>query len=230
VKLLVIDTATTANSIAISVDGRLVSECFANPEKTHSASLLAGLDRALCSAGYTVDSLDAIAVSLGPGSFTGLRVGIATVKGLALASGKKVVGISTLAMLAMNLPFATHQVCPMLDARKNEVYTALYRCTDLPELLVADCVVPPADFLKNIQEPTIFLGSGALRYRELITERLGAMALFAPAPCHEPRASAGAILAAVQVAAGAFIGLGELVPTYIRASEAELLLQRKELS
>lgn len=228
-KLLTIDTSTTTNSVALTIDGRLFAEYLVNPDRAHSSSLMSGLDQVMASAGLSINALDVIGVTQGPGSFTGLRVGIATAKGLALAAGKPVVAFSSLAMLAMNLPYAAYPVCPMLDAKKNEVYTALYRCRELPETLLADCVAQPADFLAAIRVPTLFVGSGALRYRDLIVEKLGELAVFAPSACHLPRASAGALLAADLFARGMVTPAGTLVPSYLRASEAELARIKKEI-
>lgn len=227
-KLLVIDTSTTASSAAILADGNLAAEFLMNAGTISSSGILRCVDMTLECAGLEIDAIDAFGVSLGPGSFTGLRVGLATVKGLALATGRPVAGFSSLAMLAMNLPHAALPVCPMLDARKNEVYTALYRCGRLPEALVEDCVIAPASFLERITEPTLFVGSGALRYRDLIVERLGDAALFAPAACHAPRASAGAVIAADLYSRNRLITAGELVPVYIRPSEAELARMKKQ--
>jgi tRNA threonylcarbamoyladenosine biosynthesis protein TsaB len=221
-KLLTIDTSTTTCSVALTDDTRLLAECLFDCDKTLSRQLLKNLDVVLLGAGLCVDALDGIGVSLGPGSFTGLRVGAATAKGLALAANKPVVGFSSLAMLAMNLPWAAYQVCPMLDARKKEVYTALYRCGELPEVLDNDCVVQPAAFLDRITESTIFVGSGALKYRDLITDKLGSKAVFAPPCCHYPRASAGSLLAYAAFARGETLQVAELNPVYIRPSEAEV--------
>lgn len=227
-KLLVIDTSTNSCSVALTENGRLSAEWLVNPESTHSTALIRSLDLVLESAGVDLAAIDAFGVTLGPGSFTGLRVGIATVKGLSLATGAPVVGFSSLAMLAMNLPFAAFPVCPMLDARKNEVYAALYRCGELPETILGDCVVSPNDFLDRIREPTLFVGSGALRYCDTITARLGELAHFAPSGCHAPRASSGALLAAACIARGETIPAGKLVPVYIRPSEAEIARIKRE--
>lgn len=227
-KILTIDTSTTANSVALTDKDRLLAEHLVNPDSTHSRTLFHGIAQVFEAAGLTLDEIDALGVTLGPGSFTGLRVGIAAVKGLSLASGKPVVGFSSLAMLAMNLPHASCTVCPMLDARKNEVYTALYRCGDLPRVVSQDCVTAPAEFLQRLNQPTLFVGSGALRYRELITDMLGDLALFAPSVCHTPRASAGAVLATDLFARGELIPAAELLPVYIRPSEAELARLQKD--
>ena len=130
-KLLIIDTSTTACSVALSVGEKIVSEHLVNQGKTLSSRVLDCVSNVLEEAGLTADELDGFGVAIGPGSFTGLRVGIATAKGLAMAAGKQVAGFSSLAMLAMNLPWAIHPVCPMFDARKNEIYAGLY---DLPRI------------------------------------------------------------------------------------------------
>ena len=227
-KILTIDTSTTTNSVALTMGGRLLAEFIVNPDRNHSSSLMHGLDMVLKSTGISLDELDAIGVSQGPGSFTGLRVGIATAKGLVLASGKPLVAFSSLAMLAMNLPFAEYPVCAMFDAKKNEVYAALFRCRELPETLLAERVMPPADFLSQFRGPTLFVGSGAVRYQDLIVQALGDLALFAPPLCHQPRASAGAVLAADLFARGELASPAALVPSYLRASEAELARLKKQ--
>lgn len=226
-KLLTIDTSTNACSVALTRDGELIAEYLLKQDKTMSGRLLECVDVVLHGAGLTVAELDGFGVSLGPGSFTGLRIGVATVKGLALATGKPVAGFSSLAMLAMNLPWASFPVCPMLDARKGEVYTALYECRGLPEILLADCVLSPALFLDRISCTTIFVGEGAIRYRELIEARLGERALFAPSSVNPPRAASGALLAEDAFRRGDLASLATLSPVYIRPSEAELAKQKR---
>ncbi|HTY21047.1 MAG TPA: tRNA (adenosine(37)-N6)-threonylcarbamoyltransferase complex dimerization subunit type 1 TsaB [Geobacteraceae bacterium] len=225
--ILTIDTSTTVCSVALTMGDRVVAETLLNMEKTHASRLLNLVDMILCVAGLDVKDLDGFAVALGPGSFTGLRVGIATVKGLALASNKPVCGFSSLAMLAMNIPWAAHPVCPMFDAKKKEVYTALYNCRELPSPLINDCVVSPGDFLEKLEGDIIFVGAGALTYRELIVDRLGARAFFAPLSANLPRASNGAELAKCVFAQGAAVLPAALVPCYIRPSEAELAKMKR---
>ncbi len=221
-KILTIDTSTTACSAALTDGEKITAEFLLDTDRTLSKQLINQIDSILRSAGLTVDELDGFGVTVGPGSFTGLRVGIATVKGLAVASDKPVAGFSSLAMLAMNLPWSSYQVCPMLDARKNEVYTGLYRCEGIPAIISADCVTAPADFLDNIAETTVFLGSGAVRYRGTIESRLGKKAVFAPFSCNIPRASAGAVLAYHAFSRGETVPPDQLNPAYIRPSEAEI--------
>lgn len=221
-KLLTLDTSTRVCSVALTNGERLVAEQLLNLDTRHSANLLEAVDVLLKVAGMEVADLDGFGVALGPGSFTGVRVAVATAKGLALATGKPVAGFSSLAMLAMNVPVAKYLVCPMFDARKKEVYAALYRCDGRPEALVNDCVTPPAKFLEGIEGPAVFLGDGALMYRDLITEALGERAIFAPFTCHCPKASMGALLAKEAFDRGETIPIDQLVPAYIRPSEAEL--------
>lgn len=227
-KILTIDTSSNCSSVALSDGANLLGEYILGEDRCNSGRLPDAISKLLASAGLTPAALDAFAVSLGPGSFTGVRVGIATVKGLAMATGKPAVGFSSLAILAMNLPFASCQVAPMFDARKSEVYAGLYRCTTLPEAISPDAVIAPADFLSRITEPTLFLGDGALRYRELIQSNLGELAFFPPWHAHLPRASAGAVIALDRALKGEFTPLALLNPTYLRASEAEIAKQRRE--
>ena len=227
-KLLTIDTSTSTCSVALTLGSRIAGEYLLELDKTLTNRLLSAVDLLMSGAGMTVADLDALGVALGPGAFTGVRVGVATVKGLALATGKPVVGFSSLAMLAMNLSWSCFPVCPMFDARKKEVYTGLYQCRDLPAPLEMDCVVPPAEFLGKISEPTLFIGEGSVKYRDLISSTMGEKALFAPWNLHQPRASVGALLAGEAAAKGEFIPLAALNPVYIRPSEAELAKMQRE--
>jgi len=227
-KLLTIDTSTSTCSVALTTGGKLVSEYLLNLEKTLVSRLIRAIETTLDATGVGMDDLDGIGVALGPGSFTGLRVGVATAKGLALAAGKPLTGFSSLAMLAMNLPWSAHPVCPMFDAKKKEVYTALYECRGYPVPIIADCAVSPEEMLKRIEGPAIFVGEGALVYRELIIDRLGERAMFAPPSADLPRASQGALLAGAAFSRGDIIPPAALVPRYIRASEAELAKRKRD--
>lgn len=227
-KILTIDTSSNCSSVSLSDGSTLLGECLLGEDRSNSGRLLDSIAGLLKAAGLTPDGLDAFAVSVGPGSFTGVRVGIATVKGLALATGKPVVGFSSLAMLAMNLPYSSEPVAPMFDARKAEVYAALYRCGSLPETMLPDAVISPEEFLSGIKHPTIFIGDGAVRYRELICSQLGELAIFPPWHANLPRACAGAVIAREAALEGRFTPLALLNPTYLRASEAEIAKRRRE--
>ncbi len=224
-KLLTVDTSTSWCGLALSDDGTIIAETQVNLGRRLAADIVGQIDALLASVGLRPAELDGFGIAMGPGSFTGLRIGAATVKGLALATGKPVAGFSSLAMLAMNLSHAAHQVCPLFDARKQEVYAGLYRCGEQPDPLIDDCVMPPERFIERLTSPTLFVGEGAVRYRALIEERLGANALFAPAYLNHPRAAAGAHLAHTAFSRGESIPLPLLSPRYLRSSEAETARQ-----
>ncbi len=226
--ILAIDTSTSLASIALAVDGQIVAESLINTNRTLSARLMPEIKRLLNTAGITFASIDVFASSIGPGSFTGVRGGIATIQGLALAVGKPCAEFSSLAMLAMNFSLSPTLVCPMLDARKSEAYAALYDCSSpIPSPLVADCVLPPAILLNQIsaltRQPVIFVGDGTVRYHDQITEQLGDQAVFAPFQLHIPHAANGILLAARAASHDELLEPSQLLPLYLRASDAELM-------
>ena len=227
VNILAIDTSTSMATVAIAVGERVAAESSFNTDRTLSARLIPEIERLLALAGVAVADIDLFAASIGPGSFTGVRGGVATVQGLALAGGKPCVGFSSLTLLAMNFPLAAHPVCAMLDARKGEVYAALFDCSaTIPTARISDCVLPPGRLLELISEttgaPVIFCGDGAVRYRDLIAVRMGRQALFAPFPLHTTHASNGALLALHSFRNGESLDPSRLLPTYLRASDAEI--------
>jgi tRNA threonylcarbamoyladenosine biosynthesis protein TsaB len=166
--------------------------------------------------------MDGFAVTVGPGAFTGLRVGIALVKGLALATGKPAVPLSSLALLAMNAMGSAIPVCPLFDARKGEVYGALYDFAAGAGPVVAEIAADPAAFLARLEGRALFLGDGAVRYHDLIVEIMGDRAQFADPALQHPRASAGIVLAQNAFASGLAVPPARLLPRYLRLSEAEL--------
>ncbi len=213
-------------SLAITIDGTPAAEALFCAARTLSARLIPEIDHLLKNAGIDLQQIDLFAAATGPGSFTGVRAGIATIQGLALATGKQCVPFSSLAALAMNLPLSRIPVCPMLDARKGEVYAALYDCSaDLPTPTIDDIVLPPAEFIEGVRNTIdgeiIFVGEGAIRYRDLIIEMMGAEAIIAPPPYHIIRAVNGAWIAGDSAQNGGSVEPSILLPTYLRASEAE---------
>lgn len=226
--ILAIDTSTSLAGIAIAVDEQIVAESLLNTNRTLSARLVPEIERLLTTAGLAIADIDLFASTVGPGSFTGVRGGVATIQGLALATGKPCAGYSSLAMLAMNFSLQALPVCPMLDARKGELYAALYDCSSpLPSPRIADCVLPPSALIDRIAaatgEPVIFVGDGAVRYHDQIADRLGEQALFAPFPLHSPHAANGILLALHAVREGTLLEPWQLLPVYLRASDAELM-------
>ncbi len=211
-------------SVALVEDDRVISEFALNLQTTHGQRLLPTIEQLLESSHCPIELIDGFAVALGPGSFTGLRIALSSVKGLAMASGRPVVGVSTLEALALNLYSSRHLVCPLLDARKKEVYTALFRFEQEDNLvkLKEESVIPPEAILAEIKQTTIFLGDGADLYRDLIKKKLGDMALFAPINLRYPRAVNVARLALPRFQRGEAMEIEFLIPTYLRRSEAEL--------
>lgn len=228
--VLGIETATMMGGVALVDNERLVAEHRLNIKATHAERLLGVVERLLADAGLSLTQLDGFAVSIGPGSFTGLRIGVSTVKGLGFASGKPVVAVPTLDGLAYQLPFCHHPICPILDAKKREVYTAFYRAThELPQRLSEYRVIPPEVLLAEIEEPTVFLGDGIDVYRDQIQEALGPKALFAPTHLRLPSGAAVAGLGCRMLAQGQVVDIYQLEPLYIRPSEVELKRSRRRL-
>lgn len=225
--ILAIDTSTSLASIALAVDEQIVGESLVNTNRTLSARLIPEIKRLLSTTGLAVADIDIFASSVGPGSFTGVRGGVATIQGLALAVGKPCAGFSSLAMLAMNFSLSNTLICPMLDARKSEVYAALYDCSSpLPSPRIDDCVLPLTPFLGQITSLTdqsvIFTGEGALRYHDQIAEQLGNQAIFASFPHHIPHSANGTLLALHAFRQGELLEPSQLLPIYLRASDAEI--------
>lgn len=227
-KTLFIETSTGSTGIAITADSRVLAESLIDsPGRRQNSWLLPEIEKLLKYCSLSVSDIDLFACTKGPGSFTGIRTGIATIQGLAFATGKPAVGISSLQMLAMNLSFSKYQICPMFDARKNEVYTAIYRVEDFFEPLLHEKAVNPDDFVSGITGNTIFLGDGAVKYRELIVSKLGSFAHFVPFSHNLPRPACGAYLAESALKCGAESSPEKLLPSYLRLSEAEISRQQK---
>lgn len=221
--LLTIQTASPAGSLALTDGERLLAEVNLDVRRTPTEWLLQSIEDLLAKADLEKSALDAIGVVRGPGSFTGLRVGLATAKGLSLAADCPLLGISSLQCLAMQLPFTSMPVCVMLDARKQEVYTALFNWqAGYPHPVAEERVVKPEKLLADITGETLFVGNGALVYRSLIVRQLAGRAHFVPAFLNLPRAAAAAALALREWQAGRTFSADELMPSYIRPSEAEL--------
>lgn len=225
--LLILDTATTAGSVALCRGERLLAEIVVDSLANHSDKLLLQVQQILAEQRCELSEIAAFAVVDGPGSFTGLRVGVAAAKGLARACQRPLFGVSSLHLLAAALPYATLPVSVLIDARKKEVYTATFTTAmGTPCLLDEPRVLPPQQLLAAMTAPALFVGSGALLYRELIVARFGAQATFAPGPLHTPRASSAAPLVLEQLRGGSKGDPERLLPRYIRPSEAEIAQQK----
>jgi len=224
--ILALETATMCGSVAIVTENRCIAEFSLQTGETHSRRLLAGVDWLLQETGIEWSAIDAVAVSLGPGSFTGLRIGLATAKGLAMAAGVKLIGIGTLDGLAAQF-FAAADIliCPVLDARKKEVYCGFYKCDDqgIPGLQGECQVMSPEVLCERIDEPVLLVGDGAVVYDHLFREKLAGFLRVPPPGIFFPRAATIGLLAHSKLQNDEFLDPATAEPIYIRASEAELL-------
>jgi tRNA threonylcarbamoyladenosine biosynthesis protein TsaB len=221
-KILAADTSTSVNTVAVCDGDRVLAETIVECGRSHSERLIDTVDWILEQAGLKLGDLDALAVTIGPGSFTGVRVGVATWKGLALGARLPLVPVPTLDAMTRLGNFRNGIVCPLLDARMHEVFGAIYRFTDgVREKLTPDRVCPIDSLLDEINGTAVFLGDGSGLYRERILERRPD-ALFAPALCSIPRASAVAAEAKMLIEAGICTEAGLVSPVYLRKSQAEI--------
>jgi tRNA threonylcarbamoyladenosine biosynthesis protein TsaB len=223
-KVLGIDTSTTCGSIGLIHDESVISEYLLNLAVTHSERLLDAIDLVLRKAHLALGDLDGFAISLGPGSFTGVRIGVSTVKGLAYAVQKPVVGVSTLEVLASQVSPTPYLICPIIDARKGEVYSAFYRYEELTHLkrLSEYQAIKPEVVFGMVKEPTIFLGDGVKTYGEDLRNSLRSFALFSPAALQIPHGSVVAKLGLELLQKGELLNLATFAPLYVRPSEAEI--------
>jgi len=222
--ILAIDTSSKSASIALLRDDDILSEVFLNLDVNHSVVLLPALNHLLRLSRIEPDGIDLFACTLGPGSFTGLRVGASTIKGLALATGKPIAGVSSLEALAFNIEGREIPVCPMLDARKGQVYTALYRTGPdyTLETWKSERVTDVREFLQRIDEKAIFVGDGSVKYANLIREMLPGKSYFASG-CHQHvRAAVVGFLGKKKYVEGDVLDSVTFAPVYIRPSDAEM--------
>jgi tRNA threonylcarbamoyladenosine biosynthesis protein TsaB len=224
-KILGVDTATTSCSVAIVDKTSLLSEFTIDREETHSKHLMEMIQTAVRMAGLNISDIDGFAVTRGPGSFTGLRIGISTIKGLALASEKPIVGVSSLETLAFQVSYSRDLICPILDARKGEVYFSRYRFQNGHlKKQTKECVAPPDKAIDDLNEFCLFVGNGALLYKEMILEKMGEFASFAPMIHNTIRASSLAYFSMKNFENNDTDDIKDVLPYYIRKSDAELNL------
>lgn len=231
-KILAVDSSGLVASVAVVMDDNLLGEFTMNYKKTHSQTLLPMLDELADMIELDLNTLDAIAVAGGPGSFTGLRIGSATVKGLALALDKPVIQIPTVDALAYNLCGHRDLVCPLMDARRNQTYTGLYQFdANQMQVIKEQCAVEISAIvaeINNIGKPVVFLGDGVAVFRDYIAEHCKIGYTFAPAHLNKQRAGAVAALAEEYYKQGKIMDAAEHKPEYLRLSQAERERMEKE--
>ena len=224
-KILGIDTTGQTASAALVEGDKLIAEFTMNYKLTHSQTILPMIADILERTETDKASIDCIACACGPGSFTGLRIGAATAKGFALALDKPIVAVPTLDALAYNVFETNKFICPIMDARRKQVYTGFYRFEGSEmKVLKEQCAQSVEDTLiqlREYNEPVVFLGDGVPVYKEEILEKMGDLAIFAPAHANRQRAAAVGALAQVYFAQGIYESADEFVPEYLRKSQAE---------
>jgi tRNA threonylcarbamoyladenosine biosynthesis protein TsaB len=225
--ILAADTTTGINTVAVCQaaspdDCRILAETITESHRLHSERLIATVDCVLTEAGLRLEEVTALAISNGPGSFTGLRIGAATWKGLALARRLPLVAVPTLDAMTRLGAFRDGTVCPLIDARMKEVFGAVYRFKNgIREKCTPDRVCPVESLLEGLEPPVFVLGDGARIYRERIAACLPD-AVYVEGLCAAPRASAVAAEAACLLAAGVDTDPAHVSPVYLRKSQAEV--------
>ncbi len=219
-KILAVDTSGMTASVAIVEDEKTVAQFSMNHKRTHSEKLLPMIDHVLHTALWDISDIDLFAVAKGPGSFTGLRIGIATVKALAHAHNKPAVAVSTLDGLMENCEDNEQRlICPVLDARRSQVYCAVY---ENRKKILDDCAMPLSDLLAFLNgRKTLFLGDGADVHRQEILRNLGENALFQAEQFRYQNAASLAKAAFRIYQAGGAQPYYQLEPSYLRVSQAE---------
>ena len=231
-RILAIDSSGLVATIAILEDDSMLAEYTLNYKKTHSQTLLPMLDEVVKRMDFDMNTIDAIAVAAGPGSFTGLRIGSATAKGLGLALDKPIIPVPTVDGLAYNLCGVSENVCPMMDARRNQVYTGLYSFeANKMNVLIPQKAVAIEEIISDINkngQAVIFLGDGVPVQRKTIEEMVKVPYTFAPPHMARQRAGALGALAFVYYKDGRVEHARDHKPGYLRLSQAERERLEKE--
>jgi len=225
-KILAVDTATRHCSVAVCLDLDLLAETTLFRRQTHSKHLLEMIHQTISMSGIKLNEIDAFAVTRGPGSFTGLRIGLSCVKGLAYALNKPVASVSSLEVLAKQAVATTGAenllICPLLDAGKKEIYFAAFRQRDNTLVKVSpEMVLNPEKLALHIDGTCLFIGNGAMLYKEMLTNIFKNTSFFAPPQQNYIRAHTVALLTLERFKKGDTDNLSSLVPQYIRKSDAE---------
>ena len=224
-KILAIDSSGLVASVAILTEDTLLAEYTVNYKKTHSQTLLSMLDEIVRMIELDLSEIDAIAVAKGPGSFTGLRIGSATAKGLGMALGKPLIGIPTVDALAYNMFACACVVCPLMDARRNQVYTGLYEFQGKEFIVVEEQqavdIINIVDKINSYGKPVVYLGDGVDSYQDQLNSLTKVPYYVAPSHLNKQRAAAIGALAVEYYKQGIMETAKDHVPDYLRLSQAE---------
>jgi tRNA threonylcarbamoyladenosine biosynthesis protein TsaB len=217
--ILSIETSTDICSVAVLNNEEVLNETSLKVKTGHSGTILYLIDEVLRQSGLKKKDINLIAAGLGPGSFTGIRIGIATAKGLALALDCKILGVSTLDAVAANAPETDHHIMPVLDARKGEIFCAIYGGDRLR--LSPPVNIEPSRVEGMIAGPTLFIGNAIALYDKVFRRNLGSLYKAAHKDLWYPKASVIG-----RLALNPAVAVNEINPVYVRASDATLLLKR----
>lgn len=236
-KILAIDTSTATTSVALADCGNILAEYCLHMKENQSNRLVATIEQILAGSRVAWSQVEAVAVAIGPGSFTGLRIGIATAKGMVLGTERKIVGVTTLDALVYNvIPVPGLIACPVVDARKGEIYTSLYRsCNGNWERISPHFSLPVAGLIDLLRErgllenQILFLGDGLTLYKEELKAALGKLAVFAPCRYWFSSAANVALLGWCYLQDGKEVDVYHLKPLYLRRPEAEIKWKAKKL-
>ncbi|MDE7434990.1 MAG: tRNA (adenosine(37)-N6)-threonylcarbamoyltransferase complex dimerization subunit type 1 TsaB [Lachnospiraceae bacterium] len=224
-KILGLDSSGLVASVAVVEDDNLLAEFTVNYKKTHSQTLLPMLDEAARMIELDLKTIDAIALAAGPGSFTGLRIGAATAKGLGLALDKPLIAVPTVEALAYNLWGSSALVAPLMDARRSQTYTGLYSFEEgALSVIEPQCVTGIEDIVAKVNDqgrPVVFLGDGVPVFGSYIRENCSVPYSFAPAHMNKQRAASVAALGEIYYSRGQVQRAEEHRPEYLRLSQAE---------
>lgn len=227
-KIICLDSSGLTASVAVLEDDQLIAEYNVTYKKTHSQTLLPMLDEIKKMIELDLTTVDAIAIAKGPGSFTGLRIGSATAKGLAQALDKPIIEIGTLEGMACNLYGSRDIICPIMDARRQQVYTGIFMFEETLQTLLPDSAMSIEELITKVTKiadeknrKIVFLGDGVPVFKDAIVEALGDRVIFAPAHMNRQRAAAFGYLALEKLARGEVVSCYEHAPEYLRLSQAE---------
>ena len=223
-RFLAFETSAKAGSVALLEEDTLIAESYQNTGLTHSQTLMTMAEDMLKSCNLTPQNVDAVAVAAGPGSFTGVRIGVAAAKGFAWGGELPLYGVSTLEAMALHLNVYSGYVVPVMDARRSQVYNAVFRVREgKPERLCEDRAISLTELgeeLKNYEQPIFLVGDGSILCYNTLKEQIPGLVLPAEHRMHQ-RASGVALAARVQFLAGQTGDAASLTPNYLRLSQAE---------
>jgi len=223
--ILAIDSSSLVASVAIMNEDVMIAEYTTNLKKTHSQTLLPMIDEIFKMTGVDKRETKAVAVTCGPGSFTGLRIGGATAKGIALAYDIPIIPVPTLEAMAYNFNYSDKIICPIMDARRNQVYTGVYRCRKNELEVISDTrAMDINDLLNELKghgEDVVFVGDGIPVYKDVIAESLSDKALFAGPHMNRQKAGSVGTLGLIYLKQGKTVDGDEFAPVYYRLSQAE---------